>query len=284
MQNNKGGITVKENKTCPDQEWKQLSTAELDHILQAELEKEHPNEEVVLPILRTLEDREKDYPVEETPEILALVNGLSEHESSSKQSKSKRRWVAGIAAVAAVACIIVMALPRTVGAESIFDVLFRWTSSIFEFVDPDREESYPDADVVFVTDNPGLQQLYDKMVELGVEEPVVPMWLPESYELLNLRVTPLRDAGYKVNAVFRENGKGISITYRISRDITMKFEKEENDVEVIEAGGKSHFVMDNGENLSVTWTIDGIECLINTDASRDDVYTIIKSIYRRPLE
>lgn len=256
----------------------------MDHILQAELEKEHPNEEVVLPILRTLEDREKDYPVEETPEILALVNELSEHESSSKQSKSKRRWVAGIAAVAAVACIVVMALPRTVGAESIFDVLFRWTSSIFEFVDPDREESYPVEEDVFSTDHSGLQQLYDKVTELGVTESVVPMWLPEGFELLNLKAIPLRDNGHKVNAVFKKNENVFSITYRISRDITMKIEKEDTNVEVLEAGNKRHFVMNNGENLSVAWTVDGVECLVNANTSKDDVYTIIKSIYRRPLE
>lgn len=275
---------MKENKTCPDQEWKQLPTEELDHILQAELEKEHPNEEVVLPILRTLEDREKDYPVEETPEILALVKGLSEHESSSKQSKSKRRWIAGIAAVAAVACIVVMALPRTVGAESIFDVLFRWTSSIFEFVDPDRNESYPDADAVFTTDNPGLQQLHAKLTELGVTESVVPMWLPEGFELLNLKANPLLADGYKVNAAFKCEEKLIFIAYRISHDITTKFEKEETDIDVLDAGDKSHFVMDNGENLSVTWTIDGVECSILADTNKEDLYNIIKSIYRRPLK
>ena len=274
---------MREMKTCPDQEWKQLPTDELDGILQAELEKKYPNEEVVLPILRILEDREKDYPVDETPEVLAMVEKLSEHKTHHKQSKSKRRWVTGIAAVAAAACIVVMALPQTVGAESIFDVLFRWTSSFFEFVDPDRNEKYPDADVVFVTDHPGLQQLHDKVTELGVTELVVPMWLPEEFELLNLKATPLRDDAYKVNAFFKGDEKIISITYRISDDIVTKFEKEETDLDVIDAGDKSHFVMDNGKNLSATWSVDGVECSILTDVNRGDLNNIIKSIYRRPL-
>ena len=275
---------MREIKACPDQEWKQLPTEKLDHILQAELEKEYPNEEVVLPILQILEEREKDYPVEKTPEVLTMLGKLSEYEPSTKQSKSKRRWVAGIAAVAAVACIVVMALPRTVGAESIFDVLFRWTSSIFEFVNPDRNESYPNEDGTFATDHPGLQQIYDKITELGVTEPVVPMWLPEGFELLNLKANPLLDDGYKVNAAFRCEEKLLFITYRISPDIATKFEKEETDVELYNYSGVKHFIMDNGENLSVTWAINGVECLINTDASRDDVYAIIKSIYRRQLE
>lgn len=275
---------MREIKTCPDQEWKQLPTEELDQILQAELEKDHPNEEVVLPILRILEEREKDYPVAKTPGVLTLLGKLSEHETSSKQSQNRRGWVAAIAALAAVVCIVVMALPRTVGAESIFDVLFRWTSSVFEFVHPDKNDSYPDEDGVFATDHPGLQQLYDKVTELGVTESVVPMWLPEGFELLNLKATPIRDDEYKVNAVFKGDGKVISITYRISRDVSTKFEKEETAVEVFDSGDISHFILENGENLVVTWTIDGVECLVNANIEKEDVYTIIKSIYRRPLQ
>lgn len=275
---------MREIKTCPDQEWKQLPTEELDQILQEELEKEHPNEKVVLSILRILEEREKDYPVEKTPEVLAMLEKLSERKTPSKQSKIKRSWVAGIAAVAAVACIVVMALPRTVGAESIFDVLFRWTKSIFEFVDPDKNESYPDAENVFTTDHTGLQQLYDKVTEQGVIEPVVPMWLPEGVELLGIKEIPLRDGGCKLNATFKGNDKFISISYRISHEISTKFEKEETVVEMFESGDINHFVLENDENLSITWATDGVECSMSTNIAKEDIYTVIKSIYRRPLQ
>lgn len=275
---------MREIETCPDQEWKQLPTEELDQILQAELEREHPDKKVVLPILRILEEREKDYPVEKTPEVLAILEKLNTRETSSKQSQNRRRWIGGIAAIAAVACIVVMALPRTVGAESLFDVLFRWTKSIFEFVDPEQTENYPEDDNAFNTEHPGLQQLYDKVTEQGVTDPVVPMWLPEGFELVNLKATPVRDGGYKVNAAFKGNDKYISIAYRISSDIATKFEKGETDIEVFEAGGTNHFVLKNDGNFSVTWTIDGLECSINTNIAEEDVYTIIKSIYRRPLQ
>lgn len=275
---------MREIKAGLDQEWKRLATEELDQILQTELEKEHPNEEVVLPVLRILEEREKDYPVEKTPEVLAMLEKLSERKPSFKRSKRRCTWTAGVAALAAVACIIIMAIPRTVGAESIFDVLFRWTSSIFEFVNPDRDESYPNEDTTFYTDNPGLQQLYDKLTELGVTESVVPMWLPEGFELLGLNETPSRDNGCKVNAVFKGNEKVFSITYRISHEITIKVEKEKTAVEEYDYADISHFVLENDENISVTWTLDGIECLINTDIPKNDVYTVIKSIYRRTLK
>ncbi|MBQ3529519.1 MAG: DUF4367 domain-containing protein [Oscillospiraceae bacterium] len=274
---------MREIKTCPGQEWKQLPTEELDKILQAELEKEHPDEEVVLPILQILEEREEDYPAEETPEALAILEKLNNSTTPSEQPKKRRGLVAGIAAVAAAACVVVMVLPRTVGAESIFDVLFRWTKSVFEFIDPDENESYPNVGNVFVTDNPGLQQLYDKVTELGVTDPVVPMWLPEGFELESLKEYDQRVDGNKIYAVFQKDESSISFSYRISSNITTKFEKKNSTVEMFEAGGVSHVVLENAEKLSVTWMIEGVECSMHTNVEKANVYTIIMSIYRSEL-
>ena len=272
---------MRENKTCPDKGWQQMPTKELDQILQAELEKAHPNQEVVLPILHELEEREKDIPVEKTPEVLAILNKLSKHETSSKQSIHKRRWLTGIAAAAAVVCIVVMTMTPTARADSLFDVLFRWTSSVFEFVNPDKNESYPNAPGEFTTENPGLQQLYDKVTDLGVTELVVPMWLPEGFVLSDLKDSPMPN-GSKVHGEFESGSALVLITYRVSTDISPKVEKEEG-VEVFEAGEVNHFIMDNDENLSVTWSVAGVECLLNTTVAKEELYTIIKSIYRSEL-
>lgn len=273
---------MRENKTCPYQGWQQMPTEELDQILQAELEKEHPNEEVVLPILHELEDREKDIPVERTPEVLAILNKLSKHNTPSKQSIHKRRWLAGIAAAAAVVCIVVLSMAPTAQAESLFDILFRWTSSVFEFFTPEQDAANPPVDLVFETDNPGLQQLHDKVTELGVAESVVPMWLPEGLILSELKEIPMA-GGTRVLGIFDNGDNNISVTYRISTDISAKVEKEEAGIEVFEAGEKCHFIVENIDTLSITWTVDGVECVMNTDIQKEDIYSIIKSIYRGEL-
>ena len=271
---------MREIKTCPDLGWQQLPTEELDHILQAELEKEHPNEEVVLPILHELEERERNLHVERTPEVLEISQKLGKYETSSKQSIHKRRWLTVAAAAVAVVCIVVMALPQTVGAESFIDVLFRWTSSIFEFIDPDK--SYPNADGDFATNNPGLQQLYDKVTELGVTELVVPMWLPEGFELSVLQVSPA-PRGNKVYGEFMNDSNTIVITYLISADISSKIEKDEAGIELFEFRKIRHFIVENDDTLSVTWTVDGVKCLLNANVAKGDLYNIIKSVYRSEL-
>lgn len=273
---------MRENKTCPNTGWQQMPTEELDEILQAELAKEHPNEEVVLPILRELKEREKDIPVENTPEVLEILEKLSKHNTSSKQSIHKRRWLAGIAAAAAVVCIVVMSVSPIARAESLFDVLVRWTSSVFEFFTPEQDASNPPVEIVFETDNPGLQQLYDKVTELGVTELVVPMWLPEGFELSELKDSPM-PGGIKVFGKFENGSNAVLITYRISTDIAPKVEKKETSVELFEVGDVSHFIVDNDTGLTATWTMNGVECLLNANIAKEDLYTIIKSIYRGEL-
>ena len=82
---------------------------------------------------------------------------------------------------------------------------------------------------------------------------------------------------------FKNGDNSISITYRISTDITGKVEKEETGIEVFEAGEANHFIIDNDEYFSVTWSVDGAECVMNADILKEDIYTIIKSIYRSEL-
>ena len=270
---------MRENKTCLDQGRNQLPTEELDRVLQAELEKGHPNEEVVLPILRELEEREKDYPVETTPEVLTILDQLSKHETTSKQSKYRRGWIAGIAAIAAVVCIVVMAAPRTVEAESFLDRLFRWTESIFEFFTPEQDADNPSVDVIFETDNPGLQQLHDKITDLGIKDPVVPMWLPDGLMLSELKEIPMVGV-MKVFCKFEKDNKSVAFTYRLSNEIITAFEKEHTGVEVFEFSNVSHFIVDNDGNFSVTWMADGVECSLLTNIGKEDVYEAIKSIYR----
>ena len=89
--------------------------------------------------------------------------------------------------------------------------------------------------------------------------------------------------GNSIYTNFKNGTNDISITYRISTDISAKVEKEETGIEVFEAGEINHFIMDNDEYLSVTWSVDGVECLLNTNIAKEDLYTIIKSIYRSEL-
>ena len=269
-------------KTLLHNAWSEMPTSELDRQLQLELQKEEPEEEVVLGIMRVLQEREENCTVEVTKDIQDAWNRYHEKTVKPKKTTRKCKWFIRAAAVA-VFGFVILAMPQTVGAESLLDVFFRWTESVFEFFAPEDEATNPTVEQMFQTEHPGLQQVYDQLSELGVTEPVVPMWLPEGFELTELKTILMSD-GEKLCAVFHSSNGCIAISYRVSADILpSKYEKEVSGVEIYEPFDVCHLIMDNDENLLVTWTVDGVECAINTDIEKEEVYKLIDSIYRMEI-
>ena len=262
--------------------WSEMPTSELDRQLQLELQKEEPEEEVVLGIIRVFQEREENCTVEVTKDIQDAWNRYHEKTVKPKKTTRKCKWFIRAAAVA-VFGFVILAIPQTVGAESLLDVFFRWTESVFEFFVPEDEATNPTMEQVFQTEHPGLQKVYDQLSEMGVTEPVVPMWLPEGFELIELKVIPLQKKE-KVYVFFHTKDSYITLSYRMSADILpSKYEKKVSGVEAYEAFRKSHLIMDNGENILVTWVVDGVECSINTDIEKEEVYKLIDSIYRMEI-
>ena len=269
-------------KTLLHNAWSEMPTSELDRQLQLELQKEEPEEEVVLGIMRVLQEREENCTVEVTKDIQDAWNRYHEKTVKPKKTAQKRKWFIRAAAVA-VFGFVILSIPQTVGAESLLDVFFRWTESVFEFFVPEDEATNPTVEQMFQTEHPGLQQVYDQLSEMGVTEPVVPMWLPEGFGLTELKTMQMFD-GEKLCAIFHSSDSFIAISYRISADIRVfEYEKKASGVEVYEPLGVCHFLMGNDENILVTWAVDGLECAINTDIEREEVYKLIDSIYRMEI-
>lgn len=274
---------MRENKTCRYKKWDNLPTEELDKVLQAELEKEQPDEEVVLPILHTLEEREKDVLVYENLHTRALLEKISKRKTPTSRTPKKHLLTAGIAAAVVMIFASIIAIPRMEGAAKAFEEFYRWTESIFEFADPEQNKTDPSVETIFSTDNPGLQRLHDEVTQLGVEELVVPMWLPDGFDLSSMELSSIAGGG-KIYATFENGNNVILLTYRIFGEAHAKVEKEQAGVELFEAGGICHFIVQNIDNLTVTWIVDGAECLLYTNLSKEDLYNIIRSIYRSELQ
>lgn len=269
-------------KTLLHNAWSEMPTSELDRQLQLELQKEEPEEEVVLGIMRVLQEREENCAVEVTKDIQDAWNRYHEKTVKPKKTTRKCKWFIR-AAVVAMFGFVILAIPQTVGAESLLDVFFRWTESVFEFFAPEDEATNPTVEQMFQTEHPGLQQVYDQLSEMGVTEPVVPTWLPEGFELTDLKVIPVLGME-KVYAFFYANDSVITLSYRMSADILpSKYEKGVSGVEVYEPLDVCHLIMDNGENLLVTWSVDGVACSINADIEKEEVYKLIDSIYRMEI-
>ena len=263
------------------EELEMLPTAELDRLLRAQLVSDSPDRDSVLLLMNILETRDPTLPSNRPADMDIFREKLQKARAQTSdpvpapRRKKAGRWLA-IAAV--LALVLLVAVPRIVFAESIFDLIGHWTQQIFCFLQP-CEESPAQTEYVFHTDHPGLQQLYDTVSQYGVTEPVVPTWLPEGYELVLLDVIDQK-ISTKIVARYKTSDRYIVITYEIYNDrYSNKFLKDEADTIIFEWAGKEHYIIENENKWNAVWSTDKTECFIMLNDTEEVLRKIVKAVY-----
>ena len=256
----------------------QMSTEQLDDMLLHELEKESVDESAVRLIMEVLQQRDQDISVPVTSQVATAWEKYQTNAPVQRRSKfSFKSWPVRSAAAIAVVIALALTVPQNAEAEGFWDRVSRWTDSIFEFFTPDNETV--DEEYVFKTDNPGLQQVYDTVTALGVTDPVVPMWLPEGYELVERKLSefPSKTVIY---ASFNNEEKSIILDIAIrNTESSRQYSKDEDDIKTREIADIDHMILHNEEWWTATWTRDRLECAIYMDCQEETLYKVLKSIY-----
>lgn len=258
---------------------KELSTSELDRMLQAELRKETIDDDLVRLVLSVLEDREQDYPVELNEEIVAAAVRFESSIDIQQSATAKTRWpmVLKVASVLLVVGLLLFVVPQAVNAESFAEMLARWTDSVFEFFSPSDPNDQPE--YVFKTDHPGLQRIYDAVAEMGITDPVVPMWVPDGYVLQDMRILRQSVDTTILAGLTKENKYMFFNIIVHSEEMFYKHEKDAKNVTIIELNGVQHYVMSNFEEHIVAWVIDSVECSLITNCHEEELHSVLESIY-----
>lgn len=258
----------------------ELPSDQLRILLRAETEKETPDDDLVLMILHILEDREPEVP-----------DAGSEKEKAAwklfrKRIRARRKrkplyssHLLRVASVVLVVCILFALVPQQTEADNWWQRLTKWTDEFFGFF-REEEDTFHLADYEFRTDNPGLQQVYDTVTEMGITIPAVPMWLPEGYELAECTVEKTRIKQY-IYARFLNGEKECVLQFNVLNTEDGKvYYKNEIPVQEYEVGGMIHSIMQTADQWIVSWTEDNIECFFTLDCAEDVLYEIIQSVYR----
>lgn len=270
MQNN--------NVSCLREMLMQMPVKQLDELLREELRKDPVDGDKVRLILKLLEERDTDDPVENSPGIEKAWENYQE-KVGEPQRKPTGRWSGMLkaASIVLVACLLFTSLTQTAEAESLFARIIRWTDSFFELFAQNNAQAT--TEYAFETDNPGLQEVYDTITELGVTVPVVPMWIPEGYVLDECKVVEART---KTEVYARFTDGEAEITFRInlySSNTAITYYKDEVDVEKVELGGTEYSLIRNNDLLYAVWAKDNIEYSIAVDCQEDVLLRILRSIY-----
>lgn len=256
-----------------------ISTRDLDAILQEELENVPVDQGNVKIILGELKAREDDSPVkcgvESGRSWIRYLSYLKNDERSERRKSG--HLVKGVAA-ALLAVVLLMWLPQEAAAKGFFERISRWTDEFLELFSPGEvnENQY---EYVFTTDNPGLQKVHDAVVEMGVTGPAVPMWLPEGYELVELKRETFR-ANEILNAGFSDGKNEIRWQVVIyNSDITRKMYKTEKNVEEYEFMGSVFQIIENKDTRLVFWPQEYYELFFMVDCPEEVIHQIIHSIF-----
>lgn len=276
---------MKDYKALRREDLEKMSSEQLDAILRNELDGDTPDSETVLSVLSILEERD---PTDSTNRPVGAYDdwehirnnrqgSIEDTVPESKRTAKPRKWIGAIAAVVAIVLVLAMTIPQTVGAESIFDIIGRWTKDLFDFSDSGTEQTDQDT-YVFQTDHEGLQQLHDAVVELGVTAPVVPTWIPDGYELKELKIVAQSKIP-KVCARFMMQDQYIQIMIEChSEAATNKYPKDDISVELCEYNGTSYYISSNEDTQKAMWTNENAECSVTTNDDTDIIKKILNSI------
>ena len=186
-------------------------------------------------------------------------------------------WMLKVASVALVLGILFFALPAAAEAGRVKDVLGWWSDSVFRVFAPG--EKPVTRSIVYQTDHPGLQEIYDTVTELGITQQIVPQELSEEFELIELKVVQMLD-DTSIHAWLTDQHNDILFNVILhSEQATLQHEKTAENVSVWDLSGVEHYVISNSAERIVTWVAGNIECTVTSDCLEEEVYNFIKSIY-----
>lgn len=257
----------------------QMPTEQLDEMLRHELEKEMIDEYAVRLIMDVLEERDQDTPVEINDKIEAAWEKYQAYTPVKERERfTLRGWpMRAVAAAVAIVLLVLTVMPQNAEAKSLWDRLSRWTESIFEFFAPGDKAA--DTVYVYETDNPGLQQVYDAVTDLGITDPVVPMWLPTGYELDECKtiISPTKEFVY---ARFFNGVNTVVLDISIRKtESPRQYSKDAKNTKKYQIASIDHNLLQNEEWLTAAWIRDRLECAIYIDCQEETLYKILKSIY-----
>lgn len=266
-----------DNELMLRKELESVPSEQLRVMLQVETGKEIPDDDLVLAILHILEDREPDDPAPASDREEAAWQLFRKRVKARKKRRLHWKCLSHAAVLLLVVGLLFAAVPNEAEADNWWNRIARWTDDFFAFFR--EEETFKMEDYEFRTENPGLQQVYDAVVEMGITEPVVPMWLPEGYALSELKIHTIRDEE-QLGVCFEDAGK--TIIYQatvLSTDKREMYAKDDTAVIKREICGTTFHIMRNNEIWVVAWTKDNIECSIFVDCQEEILYEILDSIY-----
>ena len=133
-----------------------------------------------------------------------------------------------------------------------------------------------------MADHGVFENLYGSVVA-ETETPSVPTWAPEGTEEVGQPRTSVRNDRTRIVGNYLLDDKEFTIRITIYNAIPEAYDtiyqKNDGSAHPYEAGGITHYIVENVDNISAMWTNGYIEGHIQGNISIEDLQLMIDSIY-----
>ena len=207
---------------------------------------------------------------------MADASGKFPGEPSRPQEKTHTAKKPGrvLRSCAAAAAVIVLLCGTAYAfGWNIFQALADWTAETFQFLTGAEPE---------MADYGVFDRLY-KNVSTETDIPVVPRWAPEGTKEVEQPRTSIRSDKTRIVGEYlvedREFTVRITIYNEIPEIYDTIYQKNDGSAYPYEAGGITHYIVENVDNVSAMWTNNVVEGYIQGNISIAELEQMIDSIY-----
>lgn len=264
-----------------------ISTEELQEILRkhthGELETEPDTQDLfeIMEVLSKRRQQQNPQAFRTDDEALAEFRKhyIPKEEAAVTQQKTTKypsRLLRTMAAVLAI--VLILTAGTTITAKALnYDIwrkLANWTTEIFHFTNSNS----PSLTEPSKTVNVEFDHLREALASYGIEEDIIPSWLPDGYKHDDITVmqSPKETS---VHAIYKCNNLELIIRIRQSIGIEPEqIEKNDNLLEVYVVDGVEYYIFTNTETLHATWIVGEFECQIIGMITIDEMKAMIDSI------
>lgn len=196
---------------------------------------------------------------------------VSEQDITLKKPLHWFRWPAVAAAILAV--ILLGSMTAKAFGYDIWKAVVQWTQETFYLGDGSQAD-----DELDVQGNLKYASLQELLTSAGVEQALVPTWIPEGYEVseITIQQTPVQDV---YGTIYTNGDDSIIITIRNYLEGSPEYvEQSDKLLETYELFGVTYYLLNNNNRAQVVWIKDTFECYISGDVTIEELKMMIDSI------
>lgn len=186
-----------------------------------------------------------------------------------------RRWKRGLVAAAAAVALFVGG--TVVGAifPDLFENIAKWTDETFYF---DVTEQPPRTGELHKAPRDDYKDLQEALTDYGITAQLVPTWIPEGYELHEVKVHVNNDRR-RFYAGYLKDGKLINIEIQdCLTESALQIHQSLSNANIYTKEGVAYYIFPNLEHLNAVWVAEGFECRICGPVTADEIENMIDSI------